>query len=350
MAVDGSGNVVVTGSSGNGTDDDYYTAKYAAADGALLWEKRYNGPANSDDCASAVAVDGSGNVVVTGYSYSGRNARLLHGQVCGGGRRAALGETLQRPGERRRPSPCGGGGRQRQRGGDGVFLRQRTNYDYYTAKYAAADGALLWEKRYNGPANSDDDASAVAVDGSGNVVVTGSSCSSGRNARLLHGQVCGGGRRAALGETLQRPGEQRRLRPGGGGGRQRQRGGDGVFLTTATNDDYYTAKYAAADGALLWEKRYNGPANGDDSRRSLAVGRQRQRGRDGVFRRRLRDRRLPGDLPPISIAWFRPAYACASPAYPAQYTIEALPPSTARGAPSPRTARSVAIGYAATSS
>ena len=28
--------------------------------------------------------------------------------------------------------------------------------------------------------------------------------------------------------------------------------------------DYYTAKLAAVDGALLWEKRYNGPAHGDD--------------------------------------------------------------------------------------
>ena len=123
MAVDGSGNVVVTGSSWGSFDSfgnphaDYYTAKYAAADGALLWEQRYNGPANSDDSAQAVAVDGSGNVVVTGSS-----------------------------------------------GGD-----------YYTAKYAAADGALLWEKRYNGPANGYDAAHALAVDGSGNVVVTGSS-------------------------------------------------------------------------------------------------------------------------------------------------------------------------------
>ena len=50
--MDGSGNVVVTGASsyGNGAID-FYTAKYAAADGALLWEKRYNGPANGDDRA-----------------------------------------------------------------------------------------------------------------------------------------------------------------------------------------------------------------------------------------------------------------------------------------------------------
>src|SRR2546430_11716057 len=40
-------------------DEDYYTAKYAAADGVLLWEKRYNGPANRVDSATAAAVDGS---------------------------------------------------------------------------------------------------------------------------------------------------------------------------------------------------------------------------------------------------------------------------------------------------
>ena len=174
LAVDGSGNVVVTGCSSNESNNyDYYTAKYAAADGALVWEKRYNGTANGDDYAQAVAVDGSGNVVVTGSSY---NTKYIS--------------------------------------------------DYYTAKYAAADGALLWEKRYNGPANNDDRAQAVAVDGSSNVVVTGSSA-------------------VGFGSF-----------------------GNPIY-------DYYTAKYATADGALLWEKRYNGPANGNDfvnSSHSLALG------------------------------------------------------------------------------
>jgi len=110
VAVDASGNVVVTGFSvySSGIYENY-TAKYAAANGALLWEKRYNGG------GQAVAVDANGDVVVTGTS----------------------------------------------------------DHDYYTAKYAAADGALLWEKSYNGPANRDDRANAVAVDASGNVVVTG---------------------------------------------------------------------------------------------------------------------------------------------------------------------------------
>ena len=101
-----------------------------------------------------------------------------------------------------------------------MLFRSNGNSDLYTAKYAAADGAMLWERRYNGPADGDDGASAVAVDARGDVVVTGGSFN-------------------------------------------------------GTNTDYYTAKYAAADGALLWEKRYNGPADGEDFMilsHSLALG------------------------------------------------------------------------------
>ena len=70
------GNVAVTGQSSDASfNGDYYTAKYAAADGALLWEKRYNGPANSDDAASSVVVDSAGNVIVTGISSSSQRAK-----------------------------------------------------------------------------------------------------------------------------------------------------------------------------------------------------------------------------------------------------------------------------------
>src|SRR4029434_1907902 len=78
LVLDASGNVVVTGQSQSVIDVrgnapyDYYTAKYAAANGELLWEKRYNAAANSADVAAAVAVDGSGNVAVTGYSHNER--------------------------------------------------------------------------------------------------------------------------------------------------------------------------------------------------------------------------------------------------------------------------------------
>ena len=68
---DAAGDIIVTGSTDdNSSGGDMLTIKYSGADGALLWQQRYNGPANRSDGASAVAVDGSGNVVVTGYSYN----------------------------------------------------------------------------------------------------------------------------------------------------------------------------------------------------------------------------------------------------------------------------------------
>jgi hypothetical protein len=81
VAVDGSNNVIVTGrSAGSGTYSnhwvyfDYLTIKYSSA-GVPLWTNRYNGPGNGGDYAYAVAVDGSNNVIVTGYSTgSGGNS------------------------------------------------------------------------------------------------------------------------------------------------------------------------------------------------------------------------------------------------------------------------------------
>ena len=113
LAIDSQGNVVVTGAStAPGVGGDIYTAKYAAATGALIWENRYNGEGNAEDTGMAVAVDAGGNVLVVGIAYEGTN----------------------------------------------------TSNDIYLAKYAAADGALLWEKKHNGPAFGNDLGGSVAVD------------------------------------------------------------------------------------------------------------------------------------------------------------------------------------------
>jgi len=74
IAVDGSGNVYVTGvCEGSGTPSDYATIKYNA-NGKQLWVKKYNGPGNGDDTALAIAIDRSGNAYVTGDSLgSGTN-------------------------------------------------------------------------------------------------------------------------------------------------------------------------------------------------------------------------------------------------------------------------------------
>src|SRR6266545_4809005 len=135
IAVDGSGNVYVTGKSVRTSGDyDYATIKYNAS-GAQQWVTRYNGPGDSDDGAYAVAVDGSGNVYVTGYS-----------------------------------------------------LGSGTIFDYATIKYNAS-GAQQWVARYDRPGNWSDNAVAIAVDGASNVYVTGTSGGSGGGWRLRDDQV-----------------------------------------------------------------------------------------------------------------------------------------------------------------
>lgn len=221
VAVDRSGNVVVTGTSLNTNFyTDSYTAKYSATDGALLWERRSNSFANGGDAGYAVAVDANGNVVVAGTSYDGINSA------------------------------------------------------YYTAKYAAANGALLWENRYNGSTNDDGAAYAVAVDSNGNVVVTGGSYGNASGEDSYTAKYA-----ASDGSLLW---EYRYNGPPNG-----HQSGYGVAVDGSGNvvvtgfaqgfggdPKFYTAKHAAADGALLWEKRYNGPGNGYDwaGPHSLALG------------------------------------------------------------------------------
>jgi len=71
LALDESGNVYVTGhSDGSGTSNDYATIRYAP-NGETLAVRRYNGPGNGDDLAAALALDNTRNVYVTGRSYGG---------------------------------------------------------------------------------------------------------------------------------------------------------------------------------------------------------------------------------------------------------------------------------------
>ena len=68
VAVDNSGNVYVAGTMfGSGTLNDLATIKYDSA-GNQLWVAIYNDFNNPDAQLSAMTIDGSGNVYVTGWS------------------------------------------------------------------------------------------------------------------------------------------------------------------------------------------------------------------------------------------------------------------------------------------
>jgi hypothetical protein len=135
IAVDGTGNVYVTGVFAATVDFgggpltsaggfDVFLAKYTT-NGAYAWATRMGG--TSVDNAMGIAVDGSGNPIVTGYFSGTANF--------GGGNLVSTGAN-----------------------------------DVFVVKYSAA-GAHQWSKRF-GDAN-DQRAYAVAAESAGNIAVTG---------------------------------------------------------------------------------------------------------------------------------------------------------------------------------
>jgi len=266
LAVDDSGNVYVTGESpGVGTNDDYATIKYAP-NGDSLWVARYNGPGNFIDQAQAVAVDDSGNVYVTGYSWS--TTSIDYATI----KYAPNGDSLW---VRRYDGPAGGDDRAVQLAVDGVgnvyvtgeSPGSGTGFDYATIKYAP-NGDSLWVRRYNGPANGDDRTEAVALDDSGNVFVTGLSLGSGSGFDYATIKY------APSGDTVW---VRRYNGPPGSSSDQAfalaiDDSGNayvtGRSFGSGTSFDYATINYAP-NGDSLWVKRYNGPGNGPD--RALAV-------------------------------------------------------------------------------
>jgi hypothetical protein len=174
LAVDGSGNFYVTGSStGSGTDYDYATIKYLP-DGDTAWVRRYNGPGNGQDQAAAIAVDNSGNVYVTGRSEgSGTDKDYVTIKYLPNGDTAWV---------RRYDGPANGVDVATAIALDnsgnvyvtGYSLGSGSGWDYATIKYLP-DGDSSWVMRYDGPAGDNDAGIAIAVDDSGNVYVTGQS-------------------------------------------------------------------------------------------------------------------------------------------------------------------------------
>ena len=79
IRLDKSGNVYVTGESiGLGTGADYITIKYNSS-GEQQWVARYDG--GPSDAATALAVESSGNVYVTGQSWSAKTSNYDYATV-----------------------------------------------------------------------------------------------------------------------------------------------------------------------------------------------------------------------------------------------------------------------------
>jgi uncharacterized delta-60 repeat protein len=193
----------------------FLPVKLSAAAVTEQWVARYNGPGNADDHAKAMTVDASGNVYVTGYSYGTESA-----------------------------------------------------YDYATAKYDPA-GNLIWLVRYDGLGQDNDQAAAIAVDGQGNVYVSG------------HSYTTGAGADYATIKYNEQGIEQWVARYNGPGNDNdivfdMVLDASGHVYVTGESEggnsrrDYTTIKYDP-EGNALWKATYDGPGRNHDSARAIAI-------------------------------------------------------------------------------
>lgn len=248
VAVDGAGNVLVTGSFRgtvdfgggsltSGANADIFVAKYDAS-GAHLWSNRFGYAGSTlygSDSGESIAVDGSGNVVVTGYFSDTIDF--------GGGPLVSAGSAdifvakfdpngvhvwSRRSGS---ASPLDAGHDVTVDGSGNVLVTgdfegtvdfgggpvtSAGDWDIFVAKYDA-NGTHLWSKRFGDP--DFDRGKHIAVDGAGNVAVTG----------MFKGVV------------------------DFGGGPINEAGGEDIFVV----------KFDAS-GAHLWSRRFGDPANDMD--------------------------------------------------------------------------------------
>ncbi len=217
-AVDHAGNTIVVGKGFNGFDQDFVTAKFSSS-GALLWAARYRGPYDGLDSAVSVAVDGTGDVFVTGTSIGANGSN-----------------------------------------------------DFLTAKYRGADGSQLWTVRYDGPDQGQDFASDLAIDPAGDVYVTGASQALGSTGTdILTIRYRGSDGTALWSSSYSSPNFGEDIPHAITIGQAGQVLVAGQSQQSPANPDYVTISYNGLNGQIQWAKTYASPDNSQDIARAVTT-------------------------------------------------------------------------------
>jgi len=247
VAVDGFGYVYVTGTSfATSSSNDFGTVMYNP-DGYKLWAKGFDGGSNGDDRATAVAVDKSGYIYVTGSIF----VQQLN-YICATIKYYPNGDTVWvrtywGPGSWHddwlSDIEVDDSGNVYVTGY--VYDFDAANDDCITIKYSA-NGSISWARRYQGSANSEDAGNKITLDDSGNVYVAGT-----------------------VTIKYDANGNEKWVASPGGDGIALDEAGN-VYVAATVNRDYCTVKFSP-DGHQLWMKTYNGPAGTDDFAKDVAL-------------------------------------------------------------------------------
>ena len=271
LSIDKDGNVYVTGgSAGYGRAQDIVLIKYNNS-GIVEWASEFNGPGDGFDRAMAVAVDGDGNVVTTGYVID----PVTDDSEC-----ATL--KYSADGEQQWAAYYGGGGNtaEHSSGVSGLIVDNSGNlivsgcsehaghdYDIMLVKYGET-GELLWSARYDGPANESDHTYAMTVDAFDNIYLAGKSVGietqgdyvlvkySPAGQQLWAGRYDGPASDYDSPTAIATDPDGNILVTGGSSG-------------TGSGMDFATVKYSS-EGQLIWVSRFDGPAHEYDRASAMA--------------------------------------------------------------------------------
>lgn len=279
LAIDSSGNVIVTGFSTDTVGGQNIRAiKYNGTTGVEIWNVAFDGPGHGADAGYAIALDSAGNAFVTGASFDSavtqNNMRTIKFSAATGAIiwSVALDGTAAN-------SADAGNAIGVDAGGDVVVTGTTQDAvggaNARTVKYSGATGTELWNNFFNGDGGpfSQESVNAVAIDLSGNVFVAGKSTdgSGGINMRTIKYNGVTGAQLWAVGYT-------------GSGSVASDEAAYAMALDTAGNpiitgfsndasgsENMRTVKYNGANGAQLWTAFHSGLGNQNDAALAVAV-------------------------------------------------------------------------------
>ncbi len=251
MAIDSRGNVVVTGfaKKASGTDDQFYTAKYDALNGRLLWE-RIETTVN-EMSPTSIAIDSTDAIIVAGSRNSGGTDDFCIFKYNSDGT-PAFAQPLVYDGT--------AGGQDVPAkvvvdGNNNIIICGRSvgesgsQFDFYVRRYNSQGVFQAPDIRLN-PNNRSDIATDMVVDGTSNTIVVGSITSASGDP-LLH--------ILSLSPTFS-TNWQKTIDTGGRGGATAvavDAAGSvyttGIYANAAGHRGFYTIKYNSA-GVFQWDQ------------------------------------------------------------------------------------------------
>lgn len=259
IATDSEGHVIVAGFITTSKQRDFYTVKYDASTGNVIWARLYNN-ANQDgaDEIVAVAIGADDSVVVTGKSVDNGKQEDFYTikYNSAGTEQWAKRYSTTFPDKPRALAIAPNG--------DVVVTgssRVGSSECYYTARYRGSDGLLLWDETYDNTTFNDSDvATDVAVDSAGAVIVTGSVRNTNGTYSYHTIKYPSGGGMPTWSRTYNGPGGNELDTPFVGVDAD-----DNVLVAGTAKLDgfktvYYGAKYNKDSSSVIWQNTTTAPA------------------------------------------------------------------------------------------